>query len=139
MDGNTVAVAGYCDSGDSDSTTVPAVSTYNLISGTRIDSHRFPEEHTVVRIWTHGEFLRFATVESGSITIWEAGSTSEHTLVEIEVLPAPDNIDSEELLFLPTPSRIAFIPLGAKGNLPSRYIVSLLWVLKQFAQLIPSR
>ena len=29
--------------------------------------------------------------------------------------------------------------LGAKGNLPSGYIVSLLWVLKQFAQLIPSR
>jgi len=29
--------------------------------------------------------------------------------------------------------------LGAKGNLPSGYIVSLLWVLKQFAQFIPSR
>ena len=29
--------------------------------------------------------------------------------------------------------------LGAKGNLPSGYIVSLLWVLKQFAWLIPSR
>ena len=29
--------------------------------------------------------------------------------------------------------------LGAKGNLPSGYIVSFLWVLKQFAWLIPSR
>ena len=28
--------------------------------------------------------------------------------------------------------------LGAKGNIPSGYIVSSLWVLKQFAQLIPS-
>jgi len=31
------------------------------------------------------------------------------------------------------------LSLGAKGNLPSGYIVSLLWVLKQFAWLIPSR
>ena len=31
------------------------------------------------------------------------------------------------------------LTLGAKGNLPSGYIVSLLWVLKQFAWLIPSR
>jgi len=28
--------------------------------------------------------------------------------------------------------------LGAKGNLPSGYVVSFLWVLKQFARLIPS-
>jgi len=28
--------------------------------------------------------------------------------------------------------------LGAKGNIPSGYIVSSLWVLKQFARLIPS-
>ena len=27
---------------------------------------------------------------------------------------------------------------GAKGNIPSGYIVSSLWVLKQFAWLIPS-
>ena len=28
--------------------------------------------------------------------------------------------------------------LGAKGHLPSGYIVSLLWVLKQFARQIPT-
>jgi len=113
MDGNAVAVAGYCDSGDSDPTTIPTISTYDLISGTRIDSHRFPKEHNVVQIWTHGEFLRFATVKPGSIIIWEVGSTSEHTLAEIEVLPTPDDVDSEELLFLPTLSRLAFILEGA--------------------------
>jgi len=31
------------------------------------------------------------------------------------------------------------VSLGAKGNLPSGYIVSFLWVLKQFTWLIPSR
>ena len=31
------------------------------------------------------------------------------------------------------------LTLGAKGYLPSRYIVSLLWVLKQFAWQIPTR
>ena len=31
-----------------------------------------------------------------------------------------------------------FHTLGAKGNIPSGYIVSSLWVLKQFAWLIPS-
>ena len=30
------------------------------------------------------------------------------------------------------------LTLGAKGNLPSGYIVSFLWVVKQFARLIPS-
>jgi len=106
MDGNTVAVAEYHRSGHSGSTTI---SIYNLISGTHADSHNFPERRTVVQIWTRGEFLRFATVEPESITIWEVGSTSEHTLAEIEVLPAPDNTNFGECLFLPTPSRFAFI------------------------------
>jgi len=35
--------------------------------------------------------------------------------------------------------RCVFFTPGAKGNLPSGYIVSFLWVLKQFARLIPSR
>jgi len=108
MDGNAVAVAGYCDSDDPD-TDISAISTYNLISGTHANFHPFPEERTVAQIWTHGEFLRFATVKPGSITIWQVGSTSEHTLAEIEVLPAPDNTNFRDFLFLPTPSRLAFI------------------------------
>ena len=60
-------------------------------------------------LWTHGEYLRFATVKPGAIAIWEVGFTSKHTLAEIESLPAPDNIVSGQCLFLPTRSRIAFI------------------------------
>ena len=33
---------------------------------------------------------------------------------------------------------VVSLSLGAKGNIPSGYIVSSLWVLKQFTQLIPS-
>ena len=86
-----------------------SISTYNLISGTRIYFHRSSEGHIIAPIWTHGEFLRFATVKPGSITIWEVGFTSEHTLAEIESLPAPDDTGSGEHLFLPTLSRLAFI------------------------------
>ena len=103
MNGKIVAFA-YRDSRND-----TGISTYNLISGKHIYSHRASEGRIVAPIWTHGEFLRFATVKPGSITIWEVGFTSEHTLAEIESLPAPDDIGSEEHLFLPTLSRLAFI------------------------------
>jgi len=106
MDGEIVAFA-YRDIDDK----VTVISTYNLISGTHIYSHRASEGRIIAQIWTHGEFLRFAIVKPGSITIWEVGFTSEHTLAEIESLPAPiskDDTDSEDFLFLPTLSRLAF-------------------------------
>jgi WD40 repeat protein len=105
MDGKVVAVT----HSDLDKTAVTVVSTYNLLSGTHIYSHRVSEGRIVASIWTHGESLRFVTVKPGSITIWEVGFTSKHTLAEVESLPAPDGIGSEESLFLPTRSRLAFI------------------------------
>ena len=107
MDGKALAVA---ELGPSDEVIeVVVVSTYNLISGTHIYSHRVSEGQIIAPIWTHGEFLRFATTKSGSITIWEVGFTSEHMLAEIESLPAPSNADSGyNRLFLPALSRLAF-------------------------------
>jgi len=105
-DGRMVAVAGLRDGPGNFTDTV--ISTYVLISGTHIHSHLVPEGHTVAQIWTHGGFLRFVTVRPGSITIWQVGFTSEHTLAEIESLPAPDDAGSGEHLFLPTLSRLAF-------------------------------
>ena len=66
-------------------------------------------------IWTHDKFLRFATVKPGYIIIWEVGFTSEHTLAEIESLPAPDDVGHpwEKPMFLPALSRLAFILRGA--------------------------
>ena len=108
MDDKIVAVA--C--GDSGNFTDTIISTYSLVSGTHVYSHRVSEGRIVAQIWTHGEFLRFATVKPGSITIWEVTFTSEHTLAEIESLPAPDDT-GEDHLFLPTLSRLAFIPWGS--------------------------
>ena len=106
MDGKIVAVARRDSNRNAG-----IISTYNLPSGTHIYSHT-PEGRIVAQIWTHGEFIRFATVKPGSITIWEVGFTSEHTLTEIESLPAPDDTGSGEHLFLPTLSRLAFILRG---------------------------
>jgi len=94
---------------DSKNDAITGISAYNLISGTHIYSHRVSEGRIVAPIWTHGGFLRFATVKPGSITIWEVGSTPDHTLAEIESLPAPDDTGLGEHLFLPTLSRLAFI------------------------------
>jgi len=106
MDGKIVAVAFECVGGSA----VTGISTYNLISGIRIYSHRASEGRIIAPIWTRGEFLRFATMKPGSITIWEIGFTSEHTLAEIESLPAPDHTGfHRHRLFLPTLSRLAFI------------------------------
>jgi len=104
MDGKIVAFS-Y---GHSHNDTI--ISTYNLISGTHEYSHRTLEGYVIAPIWTHGEFLRFAAVKPGSITIWQLGFTSEHTLAEIESLPGLDDVDdSKEPLFLPALSRLAFI------------------------------
>ena len=101
-----VAAAGFSNL---DNSTVTVISTYNLLSGTHIYSHRVSEERIVASIWTHGEFLRFVTVKPRSITIWEIGFTSKHTLAEIESLPGPEDVGSGECLFLPTRFRLAFI------------------------------
>ena len=109
MDGKAVAVA-Y---GDAD-TTVTAISTYDISSGTHTHSHRISGGRIVASIWTHGGCVRFVTVKPGSITIWEVGFTSAHTPTEVESLPAPDEINcSGECLFLPTLSRLAFTFQGA--------------------------
>ena len=105
-DGKIVAVAYGAYAGFRTNSTI---STYNLVSGSRIYSYQALGGHIVGSIWTHGERLRFATVNPGRITIWEAVFTSEHTLSEVETLPAPDNVNhSAEYLFLPTPPRLAF-------------------------------
>ena len=109
MDGKKVAVA-Y---GNTDAT-ITAISAYDLLSGTRTRSYRPSEGRIVAPIWTHGEYIRFVTVKPGSITVWEVGFTSMHAPTGIKSLPGPDDINcSEECLFLPTLSRLAFTFQGA--------------------------
>ena len=84
------------------------IITYSTISGTQLSSHLIPKSATDT-IWTHGKCLQFATVESGSITIWEVSFTSSHAPTEIGSLPTPVNFSLKRLVFLPALSRLAFI------------------------------
>ncbi|KAF9643223.1 hypothetical protein BDM02DRAFT_3192003 [Thelephora ganbajun] len=66
------------------------IRTYNVHSGTRIYSHSVGGG-VVHNIWTHGECLRFAVVNPGSITTWELGFASGSTPIEVGSLPLPEN------------------------------------------------
>ena len=61
-------------------------------------------------IWTHGEFLRFATTSTTDVTIWEIGFTSGTTPTEVETLPVPESIENDDYFgtrFLLAPRRLA--------------------------------
>ena len=84
------------------------ITTYNVLSGTRISSHSVKKADTLT-IWTHDECLRFATVELTSITIWEVGFTSRQPPTKVDSLPAPDGFTLGRFpAFFPTLSRLAF-------------------------------
>jgi len=87
------------------------IMTYNTISGTHISSCSVPK-YVVGNIWTYGECFQFATVDSGSITIWKVSFTSSHAPTEISSLPIPDNFSSSGFAFLPTHSQLAFVLQG---------------------------
>ena len=92
---------------------VATITTYNILSGTRISSHSV-KQATTPTIWTHDECLRFATMESTSITIsitiWEVGFTSTQPPTKVDSLPAPDGFTSGRFhVFSPTLSRLVFV------------------------------
>ena len=60
-------------------------------------------------IWTLGEYLQFATVESTDSTIWQVGFTSGHPPSKIHSLSIPYDPSSTQLILFPTPSRFALI------------------------------
>ena len=79
-----------------------AIFTYDLYFGTQICSHYVSEGQIIAPIWTHDECVQFAIVKAGSITIWEVGFASIHTLAEVVSLSAPHDISySGNFLFLP--------------------------------------
>ena len=81
---------------------------YNVLSGILISSHSI--QQPIIEIsWTHGEFLQFATIESESIAAWQVSFTSSNAPTLVGSLSIPHNFSSEELVLLPTLSRLAFI------------------------------
>jgi len=87
---------------------ITSIHTYDL-SGTPKYNH--PIKGSVIdMIWTHSESLRFPTLGSGSITVWEVGFASEHPPMEVVTFPTPNNFDPlNEFLFLPSLSQLAFV------------------------------
>ncbi|KAF9644058.1 hypothetical protein BDM02DRAFT_3217962 [Thelephora ganbajun] len=86
------------------------IRAYNVHSGTHTYSH--PVKGTVIGdIWTHGECLRFAVAESGSITTWEVRFAPRNTPTEVESLPLPDDFSYNSYranAFHPTLSQLAY-------------------------------
>jgi len=88
------------------------IITYNVLSGASI-GHCSVEKLFAKMIWTHGKHIRFATLGSGSITIWEVEFFLEYPATEVKSLPIPNNFDpSRPVLYLPTHSRLAFVKDG---------------------------
>ena len=81
---------------------------YNVLSGTHIHSHQARDVFGG-KVWTHGEYIRYATFASKSITIWEFGFASRHEPTQVESLPTPDNFCSSSPLIHPTLFRFAFV------------------------------
>ena len=88
-----------------------AIGSYNILSSACM--HHHPIKGMVVdTIWTHGEYIKFATFVPGFITVWKVGFTSIGPATEVKSLPTPSNFDlSKDIyyLFLPTCSQLAFI------------------------------
>ena len=88
------------------------ISTYDVYSGMHIYSHSV-QGRALDKIWTHGECLRFVTMESESTATWEIGFTETNAPTEVEFLPVPDDLNHPgHFLFLPTLSRLALLAGG---------------------------
>ena len=88
------------------------ITTYSVLSGARISFHSVKEVVTPA-IWTHGECLRFTTVEPRSLTIWEVGFTSRQPPTKVDSLRTPDGFTSRGFrVFSPTLSRLVFVFKG---------------------------
>ena len=85
------------------------IYTFDLPSRTRLGPLPVPDGKFVTPIWTHDEYLRFAIIHPGSITIWEVEFTLIHPPTKVESFPIPDEvIGGDEFLFLPVLYRLAF-------------------------------
>ena len=108
-DGKAIAVA--CKPWDTgrDVGYSSSICTYDHYSGRHLGSHCFPEARIIHPMWTHDEYLRFATIDPKSIRIWQSPFTLEPPPIEVASFPVPDGItDVYQFLFLPSLSRLAF-------------------------------
>ena len=85
------------------------IYTFDLPSRTCLGPLPFPDGQPISPIWTHDEYLRFAIIHPGSITIWEVEFTLKHPPTQAESFPIPDEViyGVNHLLF-PMLYRLAF-------------------------------
>ena len=110
-DGEMVAVA--CKTNFTDNH-VRELYTFDLPSRTRLGLLPVPDGQLLSPIWSQDEYLRFAIIHPGSITIWEVEFTLKHPPTQVESLPIPDEVvvDGDDFLFLPVLYRLAFTHMG---------------------------
>ncbi|KAF9785740.1 hypothetical protein BJ322DRAFT_1210370 [Thelephora terrestris] len=88
------------------------IMIYNILSNTCISSHQV-QEPAVYTIWTCGEYLQFATVNSGSVIIWQVKFNSEgNAPANVSFLSTPKDCFSRNLALLPALSQLAFVVEG---------------------------
>ena len=86
---------------------ITTISTYNILSGTHIYSHSVQVKvHRLAGVWAHGECLQFAAKEPGTLTTWEVGFTSPHTLAKVKSLSIPHEFYKFQSSYNPTLSRL---------------------------------
>ena len=92
------------------------ISICDVASGVLTHSHWLNNiEPLSNQIWTHGEYLQFATANTTTIAIWEAGFAPGAAPTEVETLPAPDGFEGNSLggpQFHPALYRLAFVSQG---------------------------
>ena len=90
-----------------------AIDIYDVFSGTGTYYHSL--QSPILRlIWTHNKSFQFATLESGSVTLWEVGFISSTAPIPITSLPIPESlfIDHQNVVLLPANSLLAFTCQG---------------------------
>ena len=108
-DGKMVAVA--CEIWRTRNRIEYSVYTFDLPSRTRLGPLVVPDAdgQPIPPIWTHDEYLRFAIIHPGSITIWEVDFTLKHPPTQVESFSIPDDVvNGDEFLLFPALSRLAF-------------------------------
>ena len=88
------------------------IAIYQVSSGMVIHTRQI-KKSALDKMWIYEKHLRYATFVPEAITIWEVGFTPEHPPIKVESLPVPSDFDlTQEYLFLPTLSQLAFIPMS---------------------------
>ena len=86
------------------------ICVYEIDSGRRVYAHSFDERF--IKIWTHGQSFRFATVETGTITVCEVELTSNSGFRSVDTFNIPGIFDPlGSFSFFPISYRLAYVTI----------------------------